>query len=380
MEVFQSKNKIERKKLKPYIYQIIKILLFGIILIWLQKNVTFLNQHYKSVSMRLEEQKINREKIEEIEKDLEETENETIKEMIPWKIERNIVIENPILEHTQMVSKISVYGSMQATIPMELVAGNYAYYGDHNGCVIDKNTAHQLFGTINIIGNEVKIENKSYWIRGVVKAEQNVFLFQNQDKKEMYDKMEIIFSEDNLENGLQLAESLVYQYNIGENTVFLDGILYANIMKHYEAIPYWILYLLFLVTIMNVLLGYLKQKKWSRNKKKDVVKLVCFIIFSFVIVFLTGFFMQTFFENPCYLPQQWIPTQWSDFDFWVKKYQDTKEHITEIQYIMPNIKDMLLMEKVKECIVGIGLSVLCSIHIIYKFHMLSSYQTQSNHL
>lgn len=376
MEVFQSKNKIDRNKIKQYIYQVIKILLFGVILIWLQKNVTFLNQHYKSVSMRLEKQEINREKIEEIEKDFKEAENETIKEMIPWKIEKNIVIENPILEHTQRVSKISVYGSMQATIPMELVAGNYVYYGDNNGCVIDETTAYQLFGTINIIENEVKIGEASYWIRGVVKAEQNVFLLQNQDKKEMYDNLEIIFSEKNLENGMQLAESLLYQYNIGENAVLLDGVLYANIVKHYEAIPYWIIYILFIIIIIRFLIEYLKQKKWNRTKKKNFMQMICIVLVSLIIIITIGFFMQIFFENPCYLPQQWIPTQWSDFDFWVKKYQDIKEHTTEIQYIMPNIKDVLLIKKLKECMIGIVLSVLCLIHIIYKLHILSSDQVQ----
>lgn len=376
MEVLQSKNKIDRKKIKQYIYQVIKILLFGVILIWLQKNVTFLNQHYKSVSMRLEKQEINREKIEEIEKDFKEAENETIKEIIPWKIEKNIVIENPILEHTQRVSKISVYGSMQATIPMELVAGNYVYYGDNNGCVIDETTAYQLFGTINIIENEVKIGEASYWIRGVVKAEQNVFLLQNQDKKEMYDNLEIIFSEKNLENGMQLAESLLYQYNIGENAVLLDGVLYANIVKHYEAIPYWIIYILFIIIIIRFLIEYLKQKKWNRTKKKNFMQMICIVLVSLSIIVTIGFFMQIFFENPCYLPQQWIPTQWSDFDFWVKKYQDIKEHTTEIQYIMPNIKDVLLIKKLKECMIGIALSVLCLIHIIYKLHILSSDQVQ----
>lgn len=376
MEVLQSENKIDRKKIKQYIYQVIKILLFGVILIWLQKNVTFLNQHYKSVSMRLEKQVINREKIEEIEKDFKEAENETIKEMIPWKIEKNIVIENPILEHTQRVSKISVYGSMQATIPMELVAGNYVYYGDNNGCVIDETTAYQLFGTINIIENEVKIGEASYWIRGVVKAEQNVFLLQNQDKKEMYDNLEIIFSEKNLENGMQLAESLLYQYNIGENAVLLDGVLYANIVKHYEAIPYWIIYILFIIIIIRFLIEYLKQKKWNRTKKKNFMQMICIVLVSLIIIITIGFFMQIFFENPCYLPQQWIPTQWSDFDFWVKKYQDIKEHTTEIQYIMPNIKDVLLIKKLKECMIGIVLSVLCLIHIIYKLHILSSDQVQ----
>lgn len=376
MEVLQSKNKIDRKKIKQYIYQVIKILLFGVILIWLQKNVTFLNQHYKSVSMRLEKQEINREKIEEIEKDFKEAENETIKEIIPWKIEKNIVIENPILEHTQRVSKISVYGSMQATIPMELVAGNYVYYGDNNGCVIDETTAYQLFGTINIIENEVKIGEASYWIRGVVKAEQNVFLLQNQDKKEMYDNLEIIFSEKNLENGMQLAESLLYQYNIGENAVLLDGVLYANIVKHYEAIPYWIIYILFIIIIIRFLIEYLKQKKWNRTKKKIFMQMICIVLVSLSIIVTIGFFMQIFFENPCYLPQQWIPTQWSDFDFWVKKYQDIKEHTTEIQYIMPNIKDVLLIKKLKECMIGIALSVLCLIHIIYKLHILSSDQVQ----
>lgn len=365
---------------KSEIQQVIKIIILVFFLVSIQKNVLFLNEHYKTVSIRLEKDPVTIEKIKKINQDLAEAENTTIHELVLWNTEKNIAIENPVLERECMVSKIGVYGSMQATIPMELVAGNYVYQQDKNGCVIDKNTAYRLFGTIDIIGNEIKIEKNFYLIRGVVDTKQMVFLFQNQDQKDLFYNMEIVFSKINWEEGLQKAKALLYQYNLGTNAVFLDAAIYANTIKHYEAIPYWILYLIMVILILSHFKSCIKKNATCECKadKKKYVRVWFLITICMMILIGYGILLLCYFENPCYLPQQWTPTKWSDFNFWVKTAQDIKENFMSIRYIMPNVKDVLLIQKLKETLFEIVISSILIINIMYYFYIVKIVKEDSH--
>lgn len=356
------------------IQQVIKIVLLVFVLVVVQKNVMFLNEHYKTVSVRLEKDGITMERIQEINRSMAEMEDTAIKEIVPWKVEKNSIVVNPILKKECRVASIGVYGSMQATIPMDLAAGNYVYKQDQNGCLIDKSTAYKLFGTIDIIGNEVRIEKKSYFIRGVVETQQMVLLFQSKNKRDIFYNIEIVFSREDWEEGLQRVKSLLYQYNIGDDAVFLDGAIYANTIKHYEAIPYWILYITMVIMMVLYLKYYIRKRHSKRvvmweQKKEIISKRNCFIVVFFIVVAIgLGIMLSYYFENPCYLPQQWTPTKWSDFDFWVKMAQDIKEEFIRIRYTMPNVKDVVLIQKLEESLFGIIIASILIIHIMYHLY------------
>ena len=49
-------------------------------------------------------------------------------------------------------------------------------------------------------------------------------------------------------------------------------------------------------------------------------------------------------EFEVFIPEQLIPTKWSDFAFWSNKYHDFKNWIKDYSYIMPHYKDVLFKQ------------------------------------
>lgn len=331
---------IEKKKMLYYGFFL--ALLIGTLL-WLQHNVTFLIRQYQTTSGRLLKETITIKELKQAMDELNKKNNKVFREIVLWKQGEIEEIINPTFKKRIFVPTTVVYGSMEVTTPMELHGGNYVYKEDKNGCVIDSETAYELFQDTNVVGKKVTCGGKEYQIRGIVKTKRPVFLRQSIEHEEMeFNQLEFVFKKAS-DNNMQLAKLFLSQCGKGEQAVFLDGILYKTIAARFSTLPYWILSVcMFLWVVRN----------YKKIGKKGIWQTVFFMML--VLGYTVGIYV--YIGNPFYMPSEWIPTKWSDFDFWTAKWKELKEQIETIRYLVPNTKDVMLMDMFYQCLFGIILS------------------------
>lgn len=332
------------KDKKKILYRsLFMIFLIGILL-WLNHNVTFLDRQYKTMSGRLLKETIT---IKELKQALEEENknNKQFQEIILWKQGTIEEIYNPTLKNKVTLPITIVYGSMEATTPMELIHGNYVFKRDKYGCVIDTETAYELFQDTNVVGNMIRCNEKEYQIRGIVKTERPVFLRQSiEEDKEEFAQLEFWFKKD-LENKLQSAKLFLDQYGKGEYAVFIDGILYRTVVERFSTLPYWLISACMIVTARKFIV---------KRKQRFCFKNMIFIIFILIYILSIYYYI----GNPFYIPAEWIPTKWSDFEFWTAKWEETIEQTEKIRYLVPNTKDVMLMDIFYKSLFGILSSII----------------------
>lgn len=335
------------KEKKKYLYYGLFLVLLMGILLWLGNNATFLKRQYQTISGRLLKETITIKELKQAMKEQQENGKKEFGEIVLWKQGEIEEIVNPTLKNNILVPTIIAYGSMEVTTPMELYCGTYVYKEDKNGCVIDVNTANELFGNTNIIGKVIACGNKQYEIRGVVKTKRPIFLRQSmEDEKVKFNQLEFVFEED-LDNKIQAAKLFLIQYGKGEDAVYLDGILYGTIAQRFSTLPYFTLSAcMFFLTIKNLM----------KKGRKGIYQSIFFMVI--VLGYTAGLYY--YIGNPFYMPSQWIPTKWSDFDFWTAKWKEIKEQIQIVRYLVPNTKDVMLMDIFYQSLFGI----LCSILLI----------------
>lgn len=85
----------------------------------------------------------------------------------------------------------------------------------------------------------------------------------------------------------------------------------------------------------------------------------------FLILFSVLAFFFLYYRKEFVFPQDFIPTRWSDFDFWVRKYKETKECLNQLILVSDVFWVRMVMKK---AFVGMGaslLSVLLMVKMIF---------------
>ncbi|HEX3077005.1 MAG TPA: ABC transporter permease, partial [Lachnospiraceae bacterium] len=134
----------------------------------------FIEENYQSVSIRIHGEGVTSRIIERA------LENEVMKNAkdIPavtaWNCLAEQQVENAVLSTTAKTRLLEVCGDMKQVYPKELVNGVIPVKGDSNGCLIDKNTAYEIFRTSEVIGNILTYQEKEYYIRGIIDAQEGL--------------------------------------------------------------------------------------------------------------------------------------------------------------------------------------------------------------
>ena len=143
---------------------------------------------------------------------------------------------------------------------------------DETGCVIDKDTALELFGSENCAGSQLTVGEQIYEVRGVVSWNQHTMLIRPSQKN-------------------QVCTQVLIRGKKGQN---LEGTASD-----------------FLVG--NGLSGILVDDSWLEV-----------ILPWFPVAFLV-MLIRTVSRLLSHIPQSWLPDKWSDFSFWPAKLRKTME-------------------------------------------------------
>lgn len=323
-----------RKKNKRGLFYI--LLSLAVFLIWGIGiyDSQYLKQFYPSVSVRMEKEKVTKKALIHAMQNEKEKKNYDIPLVAAWNRKKNQSIVNQKIGTKSKAALIEVYGDMKQVYPMEFIYGSTVNPEDFEGCLVDKTLAYQLFRTTDAVGNFIQVQNKQYCIRGVIRSEESVCMIQCYEENKAYSNLELVYQ--NTENGEMKTKDFMLQNMLCEKYTIIDGVFYGELLEGVCQLPAWFL-------VIYIMYQIIKQI-WKRRSIPLQVLLLCFALVGswFLLSWLTDF--------KVHIPKQWIPTRWSDFDFWRRRYKEFHQQLKELEYILPIPKDIIFLRYARQCI------------------------------
>ncbi|WP_099468806.1 ABC transporter permease [Konateibacter massiliensis] len=295
----------------------------------------FAAKNYDTVSVRLEGNGVEQSDLEEAVVEAQSIDNaHTPIQVTAWNRGPRITLENKKLGTSAETRIIEIYGSMAEICPVKLLYGNFCYQDDKDGCVIDDKTAYDLFRNKNVVGNTISYEDKQYVIRGIVKSKERMVLLSDYQEDAKYLNLELIFG--NMEQGEELAKSFISNYALTFDYItIIEGSFYAKLLHNTILFPSIVIWL--------YLLLYCGRKAY-RKRSIPLQFGLYIVLFVLILVLYLGSGQFDF-----YYPDRFIPTRWSDFEFWSRTAKEWREKLTDFSYLLPLPKEQILKRTFLMC-------------------------------
>ncbi len=303
----------------------------------------WLQTEYQGLSVRM----YGRTTQEALFRAVSENADESILRVSAWTRNETLeTINNEALETSAHVRRIAVYGDMRDVCPMELLYGGFPAMVDEAGCVIDVDTAWSLFRNKDVIGADVRIGDKSYIIRGVVRAKEGMILFRNE--KAEYENLEIACS--NVEEAGRLVTTFLYRYSLAAEYTVVENGFYGKLAAGLSGLPGW--------TIGAAILLALLKQAWKRRSVPLQLILFCLALAGifYLLKWLLAFHI--------YWPDRFLPTRWSDFTFWPELAKAQTDYFESLSFLQPVPKDMQWFSAVRRLFVSLAISCATAVYLL----------------
>ena len=320
-------------------------------------NQSWIADSRGTLSVRYPDSVISMKELEYALEGMKSRKDSDIPEVTLWQRDEKTMIRKEDVDKTLTVDLVTVAGDMSKLYPGTLLYGGYLSREDHEGCVIDRNSAHNLFGSEKVIGLKIMYMDREYSIRGVMKSANNNTMIIHEDTQgikeeyKMYNSMELDFSEQ--KNALTLAKNFVHTYGLGEPSAYINYDLPKKLAEFLIHIPVW---------LGAVWVIVLLTRKVNSLKSSLLLSLMGY---SIVIVFIIVLIKLSDIRSA---PSSMIPSKWSDFDFWVDKWKEMIGFLRGRDGMIYYFKDYVLRNRLFYVIVGVVLTILIEIIVIIDFH------------
>ena len=314
----------------------------------------YIREHYQSVSIRMKGEVVTERILIQMAEQERIKENQELTEITAWNRKENQTLVCDVLETKEEMGLIEVYGAMEKAYPVLLLSGYMPAADDKQGCLIDEESAYRLFRTADALGNSLIYDGRRYFVRGVLRSPEMVCLIIRAFEEISYANLELSF--ENSDNSGQLAADLLRKYGINSRYTLIDGYLISKSLSLVYLLPAWLLGFALLYDLSALL--------WKRRRiPLQAIGLVLVILCLWPL-------LSWIMEFEVFLPQQIIPTQWSDFSFWSRKFAVFLEWKEEMAYIAPNYKDILLKQYTGSCLSRTITAVIGMLALIVHERML----------
>lgn len=91
--------------------------------------------------------------------------------MAGWRVDEEQIVTSVSTGRRQRAQIISVYGSMELVEVSDILCGRYGLDAESNYCVLSKDLANHLFGSVEVAGECIKLGNGRYIVAGVIEKE-----------------------------------------------------------------------------------------------------------------------------------------------------------------------------------------------------------------
>ncbi len=245
-------------------------------------------------------------------------------------------LTNPSLSRTAQAICVGLYGdgnlydSRVHTLSRE----------DSSGCVLDEETARELFGSTQAVGLEVSLNGQLYTVRQVIKTDKGEALFSAGTGMQM-NWVNVKGSDS--QTAQDDAEAFLLRYGYQGKAVsgkFLSGI-YKGILL--------CLGLFYLVWLARTLCFRFLREKGGLGRKWQQA--------GFVTVCLVGSGILLWCLQP---DTAWIPANWSDFSYWGDLFREQQENLYFFLQTEKPFWEMERLWRFAENILFCAASLLCA--------------------
>lgn len=224
--------------------------------------------------------------------------------------------------HGASATVLEFIGSAEELWPGELEAGSYPAPEDKEGCAVDRALAEALWGTGEAVGREIVWSGRSYYVRGVLRGDAGVALFQGGGATaQPYGNLLLRFRGG---DASAQADALLRQ-NQWDGGTKLDLGLACWALELAAGLPAGLLCLGVLVRLFR------RLRALAGTRVLLAAYLPPALGGAALALWAAGF--------PPYVPAQLIPTRWSDFDFWVRLASGRASEIRDYLALAPGARD-----------------------------------------
>lgn len=364
------------RKKSIYLRIVCLLLIFCFCYFQAYRCYTKLQRNFDCISVRIQDQAVTKKQLVKALSNLQEQVDAHVPEIAAYHMTEHTRIMEPNLERTTYVTLYGVYGQMQLVTPSEVTSGNFVTYEDYAGCVIDEDSAFDIFGTTKATGQTIKIDQKEYYIRGVIKSEMPIVMIQEKPEDAKFWNLELSYGD--LQQGREYANQLMINYGLSAKYIIIEQNFIGDCVGNLLVLPVLLLSILLIVLQGKTIHRKFVVKSEEMNQrhyrtKKD------WIIFFFhvmhdsvvplaIIAAAVGLFVITWHFFGIF-PMRYFPTKWSDFNQYHRFYEDIKTHLNELSYVNPTRREVLLKQNCMRCMFFSGATLLLEWHVLDLIHL-----------
>ena len=244
-------------------------------------------------------------------------------EVTLWQIypEQEIMASDKKEMKADIVAAFGDCGDVVSSMPAD---GAYPARSDASGCAVSTGLAFSLWGSINVIGLPVKAEGKQFYVRGIFEEEEpRLFLQAQAESKEPLSNMQLTFTGP---GAGERAGQYLSSAGFPEGRI-LDLTLFA-----------WVLGMILRLPAIILAIGILgRVNRHGKRLCRYPLLLAVYFLIAFGILAVLWFCM----DLPEF-PSEFVPTMWSDFEFWGNLFQEQGKNMVSWMAAGPAFRDMEL--------------------------------------
>jgi len=205
-----------------------------------------------------------------------------------------------------------------------MIAGAYPARSDESGCAVSTGLAFSLWGSTNVIEMPVKVEGKQFYVRGIFEEEEpRLFLQAQAESEELLSNMQLTFAGSGTRDR---AKQYLSSAGFPEGRI-LDLTLFA-----------WVLGIIFRLPAIILAFGILGRViRHGKRVWRYSILLAIYLLLAFGI--LAGLW---FCIDLPKIPSDFIPTMWSDFEFWGNLFEEQGKNMVSWMAAGPAFRDIEL--------------------------------------
>jgi len=242
-----------------------------------------------------------------------------------WTQIDNQTLEAPGTGRKSEVSVLLIYGDSRLVLPVTQTLSAE----DLNGCLLDRKTAINLFGTDKAAGCMLQYSGKEYMVRDIMDGPLDTVLFQV-DATNPFALPNISVA------GAANADTFSMRHGLSPTFVTNTG-TYAEIAGILSALPIAAA----LLVVLHWLRGYCIA--WRHYiLRYGIISLLMLMLGVALIVFATHL-----------LPRSLIPSRWSDFGFWGDAFAQSKMQLISFVTVPKFRPDLPLLYSLLQSSLGL---------------------------
>lgn len=209
-------------------------------------------------------------------------------------------------------SVLTFYGEIGRICTLSCIQGELPSASDLSGCALDADTAYQLWGSSEVVGETLRWEEREYTVRAVFSAPAGMVLI---PAKSVPERTLFVLSLDARSgvDAASMAEEFCTRYGLASPDAVLTRSWTAPVGRFFVLLP--------LLTLGGVILWQILREIWAVREMPVLFGLAVLGMLAILwgAVRISGVQLV--------LPQNLIPTRWSDFSFWSRTLENGLEGI-----------------------------------------------------